>query len=92
MEDLLPRVTNSAAAVAQTVERSASAALPLPAVSTAGSTAALSVRTAGTAAEPQTDLSALSERMDRLLDYLYDTEPVLRLDGRTFGRMVREYA
>lgn len=86
--DGIPRVADSAAAVARTVERSSAASLSFPGgfvPEYAGSAASL--RREGSA-----ELAALSERMDRLLDYLYDTEPVLRVDGRTFGRMVREYS
>jgi len=87
LADGIPRVADRSVAVARTVERSSA-----PALSFIGST----VSSVGSIALDKTnsipELAALSERMDRLLDYLYDTEPVLRLDGRTFGRMVREYS
>lgn len=91
LEDMIPRVADSASAVARTVERSAAITLPLPGTAPASVPAVPRSRTVESAAS-QTDLSALTERMDRLLDYFHDTEPVLRLDGRAFGRMVREYA
>lgn len=85
--DGIPRIAASSAAVAHTVERSSVPVLSLP-----GSTVSSTGSTPSVRAETLSELTALSERMDRLLDYLYDTEPVLRLDGRTFGRMVREYS
>jgi|GEM_PF-1942761 len=90
MDSMLPRVAHSAAAVAQTVTNGSAVRISAgTALSASG--ASIAPNPAQTQAE-QPDLSALSERMDRLLDYLYDTEPVLRLDGRTFARMVREYS
>lgn len=95
IEDMIPRVTDSAAAVARTVERTAAAVVPAPQIASTGWTdSAYAGEAPGFARknDEQSELSVLSEKMDRLLDYLYRTEPVLRLDGRTFGRMVREYA
>jgi len=92
MEDLLPRVASSAAEVADTVRQASVTSLSAPVISSyaAGMTQSTSLPAAGEQ-ESGYDLSSLSERMDQLIDYLYGTEPVLRLDGRTFGRMVREY-
>lgn len=88
LTDGIPRIADSSAAVARTVESGSSPVMSLYGPSAAPSSGgAASVRN-----ESLSELVALSERMDRLLDYLYDTEPVLRLDGRTFGRMVREYS
>ncbi len=87
LADGIPRVADSSAAVARTVERCSTPALSLAGSNVYSAGGTISVKT-----ESSAELAALSERMDRLLDYLYDTEPVLRLDGRTFGRMVREYS
>lgn len=92
MEDRLPRVAAGAEAMARTVEQLSAAAVSPPAISSfASGLIPAAAAPAASRQESTPELSGLSERIDRLLDYLYDTEPVLRLDGRTFGRMVREY-
>ncbi|MBQ4313440.1 MAG: hypothetical protein IJC18_04435, partial [Clostridia bacterium] len=37
------------------------------------------------------ELHSLAEKIDALLDYLAGGEQVMQIDGRTFGRIVREY-
>ena len=95
MEELIPRVASTADAVARTVEQHAAASVVMPgAVQSAGeySAAVMSrVPAASVPTESQADFAAIGERLDRLLDYFAGTEPVLRLDGRTVGRMIREY-
>lgn len=87
--DGLPRVARSASAVARAVESGSAAVLTLPSPAFASPEKAYAPAFSG---GEQESLDSLARRMDRLLDYLYDTEPVLRLDGRTFARMVREYS
>ena len=92
MEDGLPRIASGASAMARTVEQLSAASVSAPEVS------AFVTGAERRPAAPDTeernaaaDLSVLTDRLERLVDYLYDTEPVLRVDGRAFGRMVREY-
>lgn len=93
MEDLIPRVASTAGAVARTVEQHAAATIPSPSALSSAEQYAGVYRSPSPATgnESYPDFAALGEKMDRLMDYLSGTEPVLRLDGRTFGRMVREY-
>jgi len=93
MEDLIPRVASAAGAVAAAAERNAAAVLPAPVSYSAAQNAGEPLAAVTSARQDgQSEFAALGERIDRLLDYLSGTETVLQLDGRAFGRMIREYS
>ena len=86
--DMLPDVGGEAAALAETVTGRLSG--------TAYSAAAMSSAPVATAvrvgnAHDGDGMSGITSRLDRLIDYLTTTEQSVRVDGRDFGRVVREY-
>ena len=86
MTDMLPAVSDSARRLAGAVTGD----LPGSAALISGTAPATPPFRESFADAGET--SDIVARLDRLLDYLLSTEQTVRVDGRDFGRLVREYA
>lgn len=88
ISDMAPQVEKSAQRLALAAQAGADTRLEL----TAGIAAAPSQGNYSTAREMAgTELSELGSRLERLIELISDKEQVMRVDGRAFGRLVREY-
>lgn len=91
ISDMAPQVEKSSRMLALAAQAGAEARLEYSSgIPTVNSVFAQNVFASGTSSQP--DMSSISSRLDRLIDLLADSEQIMRVDGRTFGKLIREYS